>query len=563
MPRPPQKTPTIQRNRLLFSILGLLVLVLVLQILLFANSLTAELTPKKTSSSPPPAGGYAPDRVIIKMKQGYSVDETLLNQYGLKNNKKLLQGLSQKFSQKNAAVKVNIEGAGMDRLHLLSIDNGVDPQTVAASLKSDSRVEYAEPDYTVSALNTPNDPSFGQLWGLNNTGQSGGTPDADIDAPEAWNITTGSPTGIVVGVIDTGIDYNHPDLAANIWTNPGEIPGNGIDDDGNGYIDDVHGYDFANNDGDPMDDNNHGTHCAGTIAGVGNNGVGVTGVNWKAKVAALKFLKANGTGNISDAVRALIYATTMGFKVTSNSWGGGGFSLTMSNAITAAKNAGFLFVAAAGNSATNIDGSPFYPASYSHPNVIAVAATNRNDALATFSNYGAVSVDLSAPGVDIYSTLRNGGYALFSGTSMATPHVAGAAVLLWNTNTSLGYADVKNKILTSVDALPSLTGKVVSNGRLNICKMLNGCLSSSSSSSVASFSSASATSSSSTPSSGSSSSGGGSSAPFSSSAPSSKSKSSSANSSASSACKVNGSLCKSASVCCSHTCNHFKCGPIQ
>ncbi len=492
-----------------FSILGLLVLSLILQSrLFFSGALSARLSLgnqyadvnacinacqiscqrryTQLSSSPAPsfntssvssllsANSYASDRILIKMKQGYAFDTALLNQYRLSNSTKLFQDSSQ------TTTRSFMEGAGLDRLYVTQISNSDDPRTIATSLQSDPRVEYAEPDYTVSVFINPNDSSFGQLWGLHNTGQSSGTADADIDAPEAWNTTTGSATGIVVGVLDTGIDYNHPDLAANIWTNPGETAGNGIDDDSNGYIDDVHGYDFVNNDSNPMDDNGHGTHVSGTIAGVGNNSVGIAGVNWRAKVAALKFLKADGSSNVSDAVEAINYATTMGFKVTSNSWGLPTFSQAISDAITANKNQGNLFVAAAGNNSTNNDTLPIYPGSFTHDNIIAVAATNRSDALAAFSCYGAVSVDLAAPGVDVYSTLPGNNYGLLSGTSMATPHVAGAAVLLWNTNSSLGYLNVKQKILASVDVLPVLQTKVVSNGRLNIGKMFSSTSSSSS-----------------------------------------------------------------------------------
>ena len=262
------------------------------------------------------------------------------------------------------------------------------------------------------------------------------------------------PTGsssVVVAVIDTGVDYNHVDLAANIWTNPGEIAGNGIDDDGNGFVDDVHGYDFANNDGNPMDDNGHGTHVAGTIAAVGNNSLGVTGVAWSTSIMPLKFLSANGSGYLSDAVEAINYATMMrtrygvNVRVDNNSWGGGGFSSAMQSAIQAANDAGILFVAAAGNSGTNNDASPQYPANYDSPNVISVAATDQNGQLASFSNYGATTVDLAAPGVSIYSTTPNNTYSTYSGTSMATPHVSAVAALAWALNPDATVAEVRKR----------------------------------------------------------------------------------------------------------------------
>ncbi|MEE8452775.1 MAG: S8 family serine peptidase [Thermoguttaceae bacterium] len=350
--------------------------------------------------------------------------------------------------------------------------SGVSLTSVSDWLKNNEYVVSYEIDVARQLQMTPNDASYSQLWGLNNTGQSGGTADADIDAPEAWDISTGS-SDIVVAVIDTGVNYNHQDLAANIWTNPGEIAGNGIDDDGNGFVDDVHGYDFINNDGDPMDDHGHGTHVSGTIAGAGNDGVGVVGVNWSSSIMGLKFLSASGSGYTSDAVSAVNYATMMrtqygvNVRVTSNSWGGGGSSTAMANAIEASGNAGILFVAAAGNSASNNDVSPHYPSNYNVFNVLSVAATDRNDNLASFSSYGATTVHLAAPGVSIYSTTLGNGYASWSGTSMATPHVSGVAALAWSVDPDATVADIRSAILDSVDQLGSLSGRVSTGGRLN------------------------------------------------------------------------------------------------
>lgn len=321
-------------------------------------------------------------------------------------------------------------------------------------------VDYATPDYEVQLERTPNDPSYGSLYGL-----------TKISAPLAWDTTTGS-SSMIVAVIDTGVDYNHPDLAANMWRNPREIPGNGIDDDGNGFADDIYGWDFANNDNNPMDDNGHGTHVAGTIGAVGNNGIGIAGVNWNVKIMALKFLSANGSGALSNAVLALNYAVANGAKVSNNSYGGGGYFAAMDTAIANARAAGHIFVAAAGNETNNNDARPSYPASYNQNNVISVAATDSADRLASFSNYGATSVDLAAPGVGILSTTPNNTYSSFSGTSMASPHVAGAVALVWSANPTLTYSQVISRILTSVDPISGLVGKVATGGRLNVARAL-------------------------------------------------------------------------------------------
>jgi len=331
-------------------------------------------------------------------------------------------------------------------------------------------IEYIEPDYVIHLDRTPNDPSFDELWGLHNTGQSWGTTDADIDAEEAWDITTGN-NSVLCAVIDTGIDYNHPDLVANMWTNPGEIPNNGIDDDGNGYVDDVHGYDFANNDGDPFDDGGHGTHVMGTIAGVGNNSVGVTGINWSAQIMALKFMKPDwlgrSSGKTSDAILAIQYAIQMGARCTNNSWGGGGYEQALYDAIEAAGNAGQLFMAAAGNKGRDTDNSPHYPSSYDLDNIISVCSTNHNDELSSFSNIGQQNVDLCAPGSRIYSTVPNNGYTTYNGTSMATPHVTGAVMLLWSAFPHLTTTEVKTYIMASAERIPNLSGTNVTAGRLN------------------------------------------------------------------------------------------------
>jgi len=410
------------------------------------------------------------NEIIIKLKEGHANANSILKSYNLKSANKVLR----RHRFKGKALE-HANARGLHRIYLIKVGGGENFTRTLRALNQDDRIEYAEPNYIVEAITTPNDPDFSLLWGMNNTGQSGGTTDADIDAPEAWTTVTGSST-FVIGSIDTGVDYNHEDLAANMWSNPGEVL-NGLDDDGNGFIDDIHGWNFIGaGSSDPMDDHGHGSHTAGTFGGVGNNLLGIAGVNWNVKIAALKFLSSGGSGTIADAVEALAYANMMGFKVTNNSWGGGGFSQAMADTLAAADAAGYLFVAAAGNSSSDNDAFPSYPSSYTNPNVIAVAATDHNDALSSFSSYGLTSVDVGAPGSTIFSTVPTGtcslcisiGYRYLSGTSMASPHVAGAVALLWDHDPTLTHLEVKEKVMNLADPIPALDGKTVSGSRLNI-----------------------------------------------------------------------------------------------
>ncbi|MGK7891490.1 MAG: S8 family serine peptidase [Leptolyngbyaceae cyanobacterium] len=365
-------------------------------------------------------------------------------------------------------------GAGMERwsLDALTIEEAI------ARYSDHPLVEYIQPNYIIKAATLPNDGNFNQLWGLNNTGQTGGVVDADIDAPEAWELQTKN-NAVVVGVIDSGVDYTHPDLVNSMWTNTGEIPNNGIDDDNNGYIDDYYGYDFANGDSDPFDDDGHGTHVAGTIAATRDNNIGVAGVSSSAKIMALKFLDASGSGTTFAAIEAIEYATMMGADITNNSWGGGGFSQALLDAIAAAGEAGQLFVAAAGNSNLNNDIVLEYPASYDLDNIISVASTTASDTLSSFSNYGATSVDLGAPGSGILSTVPGGGYASFNGTSMAAPHVTGVASLILAERPDLTPTEVKQILLNSVDPIDALKDITVTGGRLNAYNALSTALASS------------------------------------------------------------------------------------
>jgi len=315
-----------------------------------------------------------------------------------------------------------------------------------------------EANTIVETSRTPNDTQYSSLWGM-----------PMISAPSAWDITTGS-SSVTVAVVDTGIDYTHPDLVDNIATNPGEVPNNGVDDDNNGFIDDYYGYDFINGDSNPIDDHFHGTHCAGTISAKGDNARGVAGVAWSVKLMPVKVLDAYGSGSLASVAAGMNYAVKRGVKIMSMSLGTSSYSSTIENAIIAAKNAGVLIVAAAGNSTQDTDIYPNYPSASTQPNVLAVAASNSSDGLAYFSNWGATSVDLAAPGQNILSTYLGGQYAYASGTSMATPHVAGMAAMLLSVNSSLSYSQIKDILITTVDPNAAMAGKMVSGGRANLYK---------------------------------------------------------------------------------------------
>ncbi|MGA1531406.1 MAG: S8 family serine peptidase, partial [Kiritimatiellia bacterium] len=345
------------------------------------------------------------------------------------------------------------------RTDVVEIPKGQTVTETIAAYEANPDVEYAEPNYIYRLSNVPDDPSFSALWGLHNTGQSGGTVGADIGALEAWEITTGS-SNVIVAVIDSGVDYNHPDLAANMWVNPSPTFG---DTYGASY---TGGFGSVSS-GNPMDVNGHGTHVAGTIGAVGSNGVGVVGVNWNVRIMALRFTDSDGYGSTADAISCIEYAVRNGAKILNNSWGGGGYSSALEDAIYNAGLSNVLFVAAAGNDGTNNDSDPHYPSNYALSNVIAVASSDRTDALSSFSNYGSNSVHIAAPGSAIYSTMWDDTYANSDGTSMATPHVAGVAALLLAHYPAATYTHLRDWILTGVDLLPALSGVVQSGGRLS------------------------------------------------------------------------------------------------
>lgn len=350
-------------------------------------------------------------------------------------------------------------------LREVQLDAGVSVDQALTAFRTDPRVLQAEPNYRISVERMPNDPLFEYQWAANNNGR-GGLLDADIDLPEAWDVTIGGPQTIIA-ILDTGMDLQHRDLASNLWRNLGEKPGNGKDDDGNGYIDDVNGYDFLNRDGDPSDDHGHGTHVAGILGAVGGNNTGITGVNWRARLMPLKFIGADGNGSVADAIEALNYAVAMGAKISNNSWGGAGPSELLREAIRNAQERGHIFVASAGNDGVNNDLEPEYPAGVNLDNVVAVAATDRYDQLAKFSNYGENSVHLGAPGVSILSTLPRNMFGTMSGTSMAAPYVAGVLSLVWERRPEWNYRRVIDQVLRTVDPLPSLAGKTITGGRVN------------------------------------------------------------------------------------------------
>jgi subtilisin family serine protease len=347
-----------------------------------------------------------------------------------------------------------------DGLYRADVVSGV--AEVVAALAGRDGVSAAQPDYVLTPQAVPNDPGYAGMWQYPVT-----------DAPAAWGVSTGTGS-TVVAVIDTGVDGTHPDLAANVWRNPREVAGNGRDDDGNGFADDVTGWNFVANGPDVSDDAGHGTHAAGIVGAVGDNGLGVAGVNWRARIMPLKFMTASG-GYTSDAIRAVDYAVANGAKVINASFGGGPYNPAFLAAIGRARDAGVVVVAAAGNYSTNTDATPFYPAGYAaaSDNVVSVAATTSSDGLASFSNYGATTVTVAAPGWNVNSTLPGNRYGLKSGTSMAAPFVAGAISLLWDAKPWLTYRQVIDKLRASVDATPALAGRVASGGRLDLGKLLD------------------------------------------------------------------------------------------
>ena len=415
--------------------------------------------PGSVFSQAPGKSGYVPGEILVKFRSGVSKTDrnTAHSSHGFR--------LLHRFKR--------------FQIDHVKIPEGWTVEEAVAAYQLRADVEYAEPNYYRYATAAPDDPYYqnGYLWGL-----------AKIECPEAWDTQTGDPN-VVVAVLDSGADLDHVDLSDNIWKNAGEdwvgdTPGNnGVDDDGNGKVDDYYGWDFMNNDGYPYDDNvgsYHGTHVSGTIGAVGNNGTGVTGVNWSVSIMVLKMLDGTGTGTTGQEIQAINYAIDNGAQVINASFSGDYYSGSEYDAIWDAGAAGVLFVAAAANDGLDIDvdlprqdQEGVYPAGYSLANIVSVAASDSNDVLASFSNYGAISVDVAAPGVSIYSTRAGDSYQYLQGTSMATPHVSGLAALIWAENPGFTYIDVKDRILNGVDVIPGLMGDVLMGGRINANNSIN------------------------------------------------------------------------------------------
>lgn len=430
---------------------------------------TAVTEPAIADAATEPSREVVPGQLIVALRDGVSMSD-----------------VATVVEQHDAAI---VDVYAFIRAVLVDLGADVDIAEAAVTWGGFDWVRYAEPNYaqrqTVTSI--PNDVHFDRLWGLKNESQFGGVVDADIDAASAWEIFRGS-RDVVIASIDTGVDYTHPDLVANIWTNPGEIPGDGIDNDGNGYIDDVHGIDAIDGDSDPMDDpydpaqdgravGGHGTHTAGTMGAVGDNGIGVAGVNWETQIMALRILDDDDSSNTAAQVEAIEYMVRMkrdfgvNIVASNNSWTWGN-QQALEDAIQASVDAGIMFVAAAGNAHNDNDVNPTYPNSYPSDGVISVAATDRLDSLVPFSNFGTSSVDLGAPGSYTYSTVLSHDYAYFSGTSMASPHVAGAVALLSAWQPGAPLHAVKKAIMEGVVKLPSLENTTVAGGRLNLANSL-------------------------------------------------------------------------------------------
>lgn len=458
---------------------GILSLLIVLSILGFQNT---DATQSKDNAANVGKSEYAPNEVLVKFKDGVSENVIMQSIQTLSAN--VVSYLGEVSSAGLWFENKTSYRSFVSRpyLFLLRVPAFLGTDRAISDLEANANIEYAEKNYIVHLDSTPNDTYYSYQWGLNNSGQSGGTSDADIDAPEAWDTFTGS-SDIVMAIIDSGIDYDHDDLQSNIWNNPGET-GDGketdnIDNDGNGYVDDWRGWDFANSDNSPMDDlypEYHGTHVAGIAGAEGNNSTGVTGVCWNSKLMPLKVIDYTGYFTAANVISAIDYAVDAGAQVINCSLGLSSYSSTLYAAVEDAQEQGVLIVCSAGNSNTNINTTPHYPASFDLDNIISVLATDDDDAKATYSSYGSYAVDLGAPGGqdgtqssdNIYSTKQGDQYQYLAGTSMAVPLVTGSVGLILGQRSTINWWQAKTIILKSVDYKSGLSGTAWTSGRLNI-----------------------------------------------------------------------------------------------
>lgn len=411
-------------------------------LLALAMFLASGMTPTTASETEP--APYASGQIVVRYLPGTGPEEHAEARDAL-----------------GTSVESSSEATGLE---VLDVPEGIDVEDAAEVAEALPQVLYAEPNYAYRIAAVPNDPMYPDQWQLGPSNRMG--MNSGIDTPSAWSASVGSQD-ITVAVVDSGVDTSHPDLASNVWTNTGETGGreaNQADDDGNGFIDDWRGWDWVDDDNDPADPLGHGTHTAGTVGAVGNNGVGVSGVSWHVSLMPLRVIDGGGIGYATDVAEAFTYAARLGAEVVNASLSGPGLSQPMYDAMAAAPQT--LFVVAAGNEGKDNDASPSYPCNFELPNVVCVTATGQFNELTPFSNWGARSVDLAAPGMRIVSTWPGGGYAEGIGTSAATPHVSGTATLVWS-RVPGGALVVRDRLLAGAESLPELQGRTVTGGRVN------------------------------------------------------------------------------------------------